>query len=373
VLYILCISDRTRAQIGLFWCTMSTVSQNLLSEIVSQFSTPVDVSIIGNIETFGGGHINNTYIVKYIDHDTNKSSERDLKIIQEINTRIFKDVGALTDNIAAICAHLKSKDVKTLQLVPLKSSPTNYIYHDQSSNSHWRMFDFIPQSRTAEEVPSIEDAYQAAKEFGNFQFQLLDFPVEQLHETIPNFHNTQMRYEQFLAAVERDVCSRVVTHRLLDSLVPFVNQRRSLSTALSDLQQHHNVPLRVVHNDTKLNNVLLHTVSGAGLCVIDLDTVMPGLTLYDFGDMVRTAANSCVEDEPDSSRAGIDLDLFRAVVRGYLHSAMVTEGGLLPVEIGHLVTAAKVLGQSIAIISHNLAHSIHSTLHTSKQHTSYFT
>ena len=324
---------------------MASYSQEFLRAVVDQFNIPSISSLYNDIVPFGNGHINHTFMVSYNSPDVIGKAER--KLLQMINTQIFKDVDGLTSNIKHVCDHLNSKGITTIDMISLKSSASRYIYHELTSESYWRMFEFVPNSRSVGDVPSIEDAYQAAWQFGRFQYHLQDMPVDRLTDTIPNFHNTRLRYKELLHAIENDRIQRVATYQLQETLIPYVTSREDrLTDALWQLHTHHNVPIRIVHNDTKLNNVLLHVTTGEGICVVDLDTVMPGLSLYDFGDMIRTAANTCPEDHADTSEVDINLSVFEAVVRGYLASGMLpnhdSRHGLLPIEMDHLVTAAMV-------------------------------
>jgi aminoglycoside phosphotransferase (APT) family kinase protein len=194
-------------------------------------------------------------------------------------------------------------------------------WHVDAEGNHWRAYRFIDKARTYDAATSTAQAFQAAKAFGQFQHQLADLPAPALHETIPDFHNTPKRFAALEQAIAADVACRAT---LAKPEIEFALAHRPIVSVLLDA----NLPARVTHNDTKFNNVMLDDATGEGICVIDLDTVMPGLALYDFGDMVRTTTSPAQEDEPDLTKVTMQFPMFEALVRGYLASA----GGFLTKE-----------------------------------------
>lgn len=258
-------------------------------------------------ERYGCGHINVTYLV------VTQSSHR--YILQKINSNIFKDVPGLMSNIAAVTGYLRDliKDPRgVLTLVPTKDGADYLRYED---GSYWRVYDFVEQSICLQSPENAEDFRQSAVAFGAFQQQLKDFPAQSLCEVIPNFHNTVDRYRIFREALEADTCGRASS---VKEEIAFALEREKEAGTLVNMLAEGKLPLRVTHNDTKLNNVMLDEVTRKPLCVIDLDTVMPGLSLYDFGDSIRFGAATAPEDEKDLSKMVMDLDLFKTYTEGFL-------------------------------------------------------
>lgn len=261
-----------------------------------------------NYQPYGSGHINDTYLV----------TEENAYILQRINTRIFKDVEGLMRNISLVTGFLREKilarggDVsrETLTLLP-STGGKNYIT-DENGNC-WRMYGFIAGAVSLDQVQTPQEFYASGEAFGAFQRQLKDFDASLLTETIPDFHNTLKRYEAFLAAeAEAAPARRQTAIREIE----FVRQR--FEEIASIQAKSRMLPLRVTHNDTKLNNVMLDTVTRRPLCVIDLDTVMPGTAIHDFGDSIRFGASTAAEDETDLKKVTLDLTLFEAYSRGFL-------------------------------------------------------
>ena len=282
-------------------------------------------------ERYGSGHIHDTWRVVFGDG----RGERRI-ILQRMNTAIFKNPATLIENIERVTKHLRSKiedardpDRRVLRLL---STRGGVLCHVDAADRYWRAYNFIGDATSFDEVGSAEQAFQAARAFGEFLRQLGDLPGPRLHESIPDFHNTAKRFGVFERAIEADAAGRCAG---AEREIAFAMQRRELTHVLdSDL------PERVTHNDTKLNNVLIDDASGEGLCVIDLDTVMPGVAAFDFGDMVRTMTCSAAEDEKDLARVAMDFELFEAVLRGYLEGAA---DFLTVAERESLITGAKVI------------------------------
>ncbi|MEI6463371.1 MAG: aminoglycoside phosphotransferase family protein [Verrucomicrobiota bacterium] len=278
---------------------------------------------------YGNGHINETYVLGC---DVAGAPRR--YVLQKINHRIFKNVPALMDNIRRVCDHLGAKSSRAMRLV---STQRDEICHQDAAGNWWRLYDFIEAAHTVDQVMGEAQAREAALAFGRFQAQLADIPGARLHETIPDFHHTRQRFENLRAARAADVRGRAAEVR--DELA-FAFAREADSDVLLGLLARGEVRERITHNDTKINNVMLDDATGRGVAVIDLDTVMPGLALYDFGEMVRTAASSTAEDDPDSSRMHVRLPFFRALVAGYLEGA---GDALNAVERAHLGFAGKMM------------------------------
>ena len=261
----------------------------------------------------GSGHINHSYRVSFDDCGVIRRY-----LLQRLNTDIFKQPEMLMENVERVTSHLAAKlagqdDVarRVLTLIPIHNGHTSHL--DVHGNV-WRVFRFIDNALTYDSIESTGQAFKAARAFGSFQQQLADLPEPRLHETIPGFHDTPKRFRDFEEAIANDVANRAA---LVRDEISFALAHRSIASVLIDAK----LPERVTHNDTKLNNVMFDATSGEALCVVDLDTVMPGLALYDFGDMVRTATSPTAEDEQNLSRVAMQFPLFEALVRGYLASA----------------------------------------------------
>jgi Ser/Thr protein kinase RdoA (MazF antagonist) len=280
------------------------------------------------------GHINDTYIARF---QADRAALR--YILQRINHYVFTDPERLMQNIEAVTAHLRRKIIaaggdperETLNLIPTVSGKSFYETND---GTYWRAYLFVEGAQTYDVVRSLDHVYNAARAFGNFQGLLSDYPAGQLHETIPDFHHTRKRFETFVEAVEQDVENRA---RSVETEIEFVIQRAEDASVLVDLLEQGKLPERITHNDTKFNNVMIDDETGEGVCVIDLDTVMPGLSLYDFGDSVRSGANPAAEDERDLSRVCVDLEIFERFAHGYLDAA---RDFLTPAEIDYLPFSA---------------------------------
>lgn len=259
-------------------------------------------------ENYGCGHINATFLA------TTDTGRR--YILQRINHRAFRNVQALLDNIAAVTEFLRSKtdDPRSVMtLIRTKDGAPCIRYEDE----YWRVYDYVGGTICLQQPDTDEDFYQAAVGFGTFAQLLSDFPVEKLHETIPNFHNTPDRYRLFRESIARDAARRAAAVR---TEIDFALARESEMATIQNALSAGEIPLRVTHNDTKLNNVLLDAQTRKALCVVDLDTVMPGSSLYDFGDAIRYGASTAAEDERDLSKVEMSLERFRVFTRGYVRS-----------------------------------------------------
>lgn len=287
-----------------------------MKDIQSSLAAARAFNVSGELEgaaPYGSGHINDTYCVSFVDNGA-----RTRFILQKINTSIFKDPAGLMDNISRVTHHLGAKvrgchdgNRRVLSLIPARSGGP---LHADAQGGFWRMYRFVENADSFDRVESPRQAFEAARAFGEFQAMLADLPAPRLHETIPNFHHTPSRVAALERAIASDVCGRASQCK---PEIDFALARKSIATVLLDA----GLPERVTHNDTKLNNVLLDRATGEGICVIDLDTVMPGLASYDFGDMVRTATSPTSEDETDLSRVSMQFPMFEGLVRGYLERA----------------------------------------------------
>lgn len=267
----------------------------------------------GSAERYGSGHIHDTYRAEFDDQ-----GRRMHVLLQRINTTIFTNPISVIQNIRRVTEHVRSRlgaredaDRRVLRLIPARDGRS---WHVDDEERYWRAYRFIEGARTYDEVSSARQAFEAAKAFCGFQRLLSDLPGERLAESIPHFHDTPKRFADFNWARDEDLAKR---SREAREEIAFAISRRHVAGLLANA----GLPERVTHNDTKLNNVMLDDATGEGICVIDLDTVMPGLVAYDFGDMVRTMTCTVAEDERDLSRVRMDFRLFEAVLRGYLEGA----------------------------------------------------
>jgi hypothetical protein len=277
--------------------------------------------IIVGCNVYGSGHINGTNLitVKKPDGQTVRY------ILQVINGDVFPKPEHVINNIAKVTEHLHKKGLdgrRVLNMIPARDGKLRYW---DASGLCFRMYNFIENSVCLDKVESPEDFYQSGYAFGEFQRHLTDFPVWQLHETLADFHNTPKRFEAFLNAVAQDRCGRVAT---VQNEIDFVQKRMEFCSVLYKAHEEGRLPLRVTHNDTKLNNVMLDAETRKALCVIDLDTVMPGFSVNDFGDAIRFGASTAAEDERDLSKVSLDMSLFEAYTEGFLEGC----GGMLGAE-----------------------------------------
>ena len=260
---------------------------------------------------YGKGHINDTFLL------TTDSGEK--YIIQHINKNIFKDISGLMNNIIKVTDHIRHKIIKSngdalrevLTVVYTKDGKSFYT----SDSGFWRCYLFINEAITMQIAETPELFRAAGEAFGGFQNQLSDFDASLLVETIPDFHNTPKRYNDFLSACENDVCDRV---KNATDEIAFVKDNSNLRCILTDKLDSGVLPLRVTHNDTKINNVMLDKKTGVPLAVIDLDTVMPGLSAYDFGDSIRSGATYAAEDEKDLEKVKFEIELFDKFAEGFI-------------------------------------------------------
>lgn len=289
-------------------------------------------------EPYGSGHINDTYRVSF-----DQGGAGLHYIFQRINHNIFKNPPALMENIERVTTHIRQKlegqsdlSRRVLTLIPTREGKS---WHQDTLGNFWRVFVFIEKARTWDAVESTQQAFEAAKAFGQFQSALADLPSPRLNDTIPDFHHTPKRFATLEAAIAADACNRASQAR---PEIEFALAHKPMTSALLDARLQE----RVTHNDTKFNNVMLDDATSKGVCVIDLDTVMPGLALYDFGDMVRTTTSPAKEDELDLSKVTMQFPMFDALARGYLETAA---GFLTPDEKRLLPLSGKLITFEIGI------------------------
>ncbi len=287
---------------------------------------------------YGSGHINDTFLMTLRKDDGSEGRV----ILQRMNKSIFTKPVEVMENIMGVTSHLGKKialhggDVnrETLNVIPTKDDKPYFI---DSEGEYWRCYVFIEDARTYDLVESPEDFYQSAVAFGNFQRMLADYPAETLHETIKGFHDTTARFAVFKKAIEEDVCGRAAS---VKDEIDFYLAREDVANVFGELLAAGEIPLRVTHNDTKLNNVMIDDATRKGICVIDLDTVMPGLAMNDFGDSIRFGASTAAEDEKDLDKVWCDMDLFDIYAKGFIEGC---GGRLTAKEIELLPMGAKVM------------------------------
>ena len=306
-------------------------TSNKVHEAIDGFKLPGELK---ECIRYGSGHINDTYRLTY---ETPQGTKR--YILQRMSKSIFKKPVELMENVSGVTAWLRKKIIENggdpeRETLTLVKSNDGLPYFVDSTGEYWRVYLFIEGATCYDAVKDDNDFYQSAVAYGHFQRLLADYPAETLHETIKDFHNTPDRLEKFKKAVAEDICGRAAS---VQKEIDFILEREELTHALYDLQLDGRLPLRVTHNDTKLNNIMIDDETGKAICVIDLDTVMPGLTANDFGDSIRFGASTALEDEQDLSKVSCDLHLFDVYARGFIEGC---GGALTDLEIDMLPMGA---------------------------------
>ena len=288
-----------------------------IKEIISNFRAEGEFVCAVSLSS---GHINDTSLVTM-----RREGGSEVKyILQRINDNVFKRPDQLMENYVAVTGFIRAKiereggdpEREVINVIPTVDGAA---YYRDSEGRYWRVLVHVTDSVSYDKVERPEQFYDSAVAFGNFQYMLRDYPADTLHETIVNFHNTPDRYRQLMEAVEGNAAGR------LDSVkaeVDFAMARFDFCHTLERAHREGRLPLRVTHNDTKLNNILFDAKTGASLCVVDLDTIMPGYSVNDFGDSIRFGASTAAEDETDLTKMELDLNLFRAFTRGFLEAAV---------------------------------------------------
>ncbi len=287
---------------------------------------------IVSIEPYGEGHINSTYSVIY----KTKKGRPYRHLLQKINTYVFKKPDELMDNIIGVTEFLRPICGERGTLTVIRTLDGKSYYEDGFGNC-WRVYIFIEHATAYQQIENDSDFYTCGETFGEFQQLLAKYPAEKLHETIPNFHNTPSRFADLHKAIEENKAGRA---ELVKDEIDFVLARECKADAITSRLESGEIPYRVTHNDTKLNNILIDDESGKAVCVIDLDTIMPGAAAYDFGDSIRFGASTAVEDETDLSKVELSLHLFEVFSKGFLKSA---NSFLTPTEKDSLVTGAYLM------------------------------
>lgn len=293
----------------------------------------------GELDTYGlitRGNINTTFWVKY-------DNPEKFYIFQKVNTYVFHEPRQIMRNIDYVTEHIRQKNKNT-------EKRSLHFYHTANRDNFWfdedgefwRVYNYVTGTATYQISSDPEVLYMAGRAFGEFQTQLSDFDASLLYETIPDFHNTKKRLEKFFADVERDEYGRVDEVR---EEIEYIASCREKASRLTEMLENSELPLRVTHNDTKINNVLFDEKTKEPIVVIDLDTVMPGLAAHDFGDAVRFAANTAEEDEPDTSKVSLNLELYRSFAEGFVDA---TAGELSEVEIDSLALGAFTITVELA-------------------------
>lgn len=316
------------------------------------------------VDELHAGNINNTYCLAFREPDGKET----LYALQHINSYVFKDPVAVMRNMELVCGHLRQSYEREgidparrmIELIPTHED--GFLFTD-ASGGFWRAYHFIDGATAHDRAGTPTQFYEAGRGFGEFQRRLYDFPAEKLTETIPNFHHTPRRFYAFVAALDRDRADRSGG---LEKEIDFLFDRRKTMYEIVNRIKSFELPLRAIHNDTKINNVMIDDGTGKAICVIDLDTVMPGTVLYDFGDAIRFGASTGAEDEPNLDRVSLDMTLFEAFAKGYLSEV---NGFLTPAELHLLplgvmvITLEQVLRFLTDYIDGDLYFKVNSPLH----------
>ena len=284
------------------------------------------------IEPYGSGHINSTWLAIHKSADGKEVKN----LMQKISTVAFKNPSQLMENIVGVTEFLRDKVEEDGTLTVVSTLDGRSFYVDEWDN-YWRVYKFIDNATAYQQIENDNDFYTCGLAFGEFQQMLAEYPAEKLHETIVNFHNTPSRFADFKKALAEDKMGRA---KDVQPEIDFVLAHECKADAITSKLESGEIPYRVTHNDTKLNNILIDDTTGKAKCVIDLDTVMPGAAAYDFGDSIRFGASTGAEDETDLSKISVDVHLFEVFAKGYLSTA---NKFLTPAEKDSLVTGAYLM------------------------------
>jgi hypothetical protein len=316
-----------------------------LSDLVRDISNRFAIAgTFESAEQIESGHINSTYRVSYREKDGNIRRY----IIQSINSNVFRNPHLVMDNVKLVTKHINDRVLRlrkdmggqTLYLIPARDGRFRV---EDKQGTVWRCYNSIEGCVTYDVVENTRQAYEAARAFGAFQDLVSDLDASAIQETIPNFHNTPLRFQRLMAVAAADPVGRLAS---VTEEMEFIRSHEKTTHILLDHVQAGHIPVRVTHNDTKINNVMIDAQTDEAVCVIDLDTVMPGLSLYDFGDLVRSATSPAAEDEKDLSKVAMRMPIFEALVEGYLSTA---ENFLNNVEIEHLAHSGKLMTLEVGI------------------------
>jgi hypothetical protein len=319
---------------------MDVQTMNMLKKVSENYD------LMGKIVDYTqciNGHINDTYRVKV----KNESGKYEEYIFQRINEYVFKDPIKVMRNIKEVSLHVRSKktecDCDIIQFLDNKDGKNYTCYED----GFWRICRYVENSVTHETAEDLKVLRSAGYAFGRFQCLLSDLSMDKLHETIPDFHNTKKRLNDFFEIVALDPISRV---KEVKEEIKFFENNRLITSKLIDMQENGELPLRVTHNDTKYNNILMDKDTCEPLCVIDLDTVMPGLSTYDFGDAIRFAANTAMEDETDLSKVELDMKKYEEFAKGFITASkeFLTKEELDTMALGAIIITIELASRFLA-------------------------
>jgi len=300
-----------------------------IASIVSHFP---EAGTAVSANSFGSGHINDTYKLE---------SDKGTFLLQQINHHIFKDVEGMNRNIVMAMEHLtksqKENGENRFEEIRLYPTIENSYHHVDEEGNYWRVMNYVKDSHSVDVVETAEQAYEAAKAYAYFQRHLASLPIEGFIETIPDFHSLKWRLKQYDEALQKDAAGRAQS---CQAELEFVEQHRHFADKLEALLESGDIPIRITHNDTKINNVLFNNTTRKGIAVVDLDTIMPGSVLYDFGDMMRTFLSPAAEDEHDLSKVIFRQEIFEALHKGYMEELgdILTDG-----EKEHLRFGGKIM------------------------------
>lgn len=296
------------------------------------------------VQPYGSGHINDTFVSEFDQYGIIFRY-----IHQRLNTCIFKEPEKVMENIERVTGYIHSKLKKrncpdiSRHVLTLVNSIDNKLYYTDSEENVWRTYLFIEGAKTHDIIESENHAENCARLFGKFQKELIDLPEPRLNTVIPDFHNSIIRFNEFQAAVSEDKLNRA---KDIKEEIDFINKNEESCKILVELLEKGDLPERITHNDTKLNNVMIDIKTGEAICIIDLDTLMPGLVHYDFGDMIRTYTSPAAEDEKDVSKVTMQMNIFKSIAKGYLSS--IGEY-LTPMEKEYLAVSGKIITLTIGI------------------------
>lgn len=314
---------------------MSELNNERIMQVAKNFQFEGELI---EIKRWGNGHINDTFLLVY---QIGKMGR--LKVIlQMMNKNVFPKPVELMENVMGVTSFLYKKIEaaggdpmrETLNVIPAKDEKP---YYQDADGEYWRAYIYISDASSFDVPETLDDFYESAYSFGKFQSMLSDYPAETLHETIEKFHDTRNRFANFKKALDADIMGRAAE---VQDEIQFVLDREADASVFVDMIEKKEVPLRVTHNDTKLNNIMLDNVTRKGICVVDLDTVMPGLAMYDFGDSIRSGASTGAEDEKDLSKISCDMELFEVYTKGFIAGC---GGRLTEKEIELLPMGAKLM------------------------------
>lgn len=309
--------------------------------VIGNFQIPGDLL---DIKPSGSGHINDTFVANF-----KQGKDVNPYLLQRINKSVFKNPPQLMDNVVRVTDHIREKltsqgckDISRRVLIPISTRRGVPFFEDRGGD-FWRVYIFITGASTYDTLASPEQGYEIAKAFGGFIGMLRDLPGKTLHRTIPHFISGPFRLKQFHEVLASDPMDRTRGAR---AEIDFLQQHEDLFFSFHRLVETGRIPVRITHNDTKINNVMIDDRTGKGLCVVDLDTVMPGITLYDFGDLARTTIGSRGEDEVDVHLIKLRMNYFEAILKGFIAAA---GDFLLEEEINNLVLGVKVVALIIGV------------------------